>query len=103
VLGKDAAVDLAETSPAVADTSADTPAAFSGVHFTSNWSTERPPASRTSSRIRALSCQDNSDRHFTDKDFAFPRAIFAMISSAQVIPEIISQAGTFLKTLQSGT
>src|SRR5512139_2297155 len=90
-------------SPAVTDTSADTPAAFSGVHFTSNWSTERPPASRTSSRIRALSCHDNSDRHLTDKDFAFPIASFPMVSPVQVIPEIISQAGMFLKTLQSGT
>jgi len=81
-------------SPAVADTSADTPAAFSGVHFTSNWSTERPPASRTSSRIRALSCHDSSERHFTDRDFAAPSTSFPMVSPAQVIPGILPKTVT---------
>src|SRR5512145_358110 len=77
----------------VTDTRADTPAAFPSVHFTSNWSTFiRPPASRTSCRILALSCQDTSDRHFTERDFTASSTIFPMVSS-----DPFPKTGTFLK------
>ena len=59
-------------SPSTTSTRADTPAAFPGVHFTSNWSAASPPDSATSFRIRALSCHDTSDRHRTVSDFAAP-------------------------------
>src|SRR5512145_2119665 len=64
--------------PSTAVTRADTPAAFPGVHVTSNWSVPSPPDSRTSWRIRALSCQETSERHFTESERARPMSTLAM-------------------------
>src|SRR3990170_7759883 len=72
----------------------ETPAAFSGVHFTSNWSTPRPPASRTSCRIRALSCQATSERHLMESDLARPMSVLLIPSPPRRLACRMKYSGT---------
>src|SRR3990170_1831400 len=72
----------------------ETHAAFSGVHFTSNWSTPRPPASRTSCRIRALSCQETSERHLMESDLARPMSTLLISSPPGHLACRMKRSGT---------